>query len=66
MKKRYNMMSITKALETAKQRLTALDVRLKRHTREAEAERIHGLFAKDPSTVYSHVQLNVKVRVAQR
>lgn len=60
------MMSITKPLETAKQRLTALDVRLKRRTREAEAERIHGLFATDSCTVYAHVQLNVKAQVAQR
>lgn len=41
--KKYNMMSITEALEAAAQSLTVLAARLKRCSRGAEAEGINGL-----------------------
>ena len=37
--RKYNSVSITEALKTAKQRLTALATRLKRYTKEGEARR---------------------------
>lgn len=47
--KRYSKVFITEALETSKQRLTALATRLKRYDREAEAEGMNGLFStQDP------------------
>uniref|UniRef100_A0A7N8XHF5 Reverse transcriptase domain-containing protein n=1 Tax=Mastacembelus armatus TaxID=205130 RepID=A0A7N8XHF5_9TELE len=51
--KKYSRLSIPEALETAKQRLTALATRLKRYTREIEARRINRMFSTEPSKVYS-------------
>lgn len=63
--KRYSKVFITEALETSKQRLTALATRLKRYDREAEAEGMNGLFStqdprsqQDPSRLYSQLQRN--------
>jgi len=50
MDKKYNKMSITKALETARGRVTALAT-INRHTRDTEANAMNGLFSKDPSRV---------------
>lgn len=55
MNKIYNKVQITKALETAEQKLTPLTTRLKR---QAEAKRINCLFSKDQSKVYSQLQGN--------
>ena len=51
--KKYRKLSVTEALETAKQRLTALAARLKSYTRELEAWRINTMFTAEPSRVYS-------------
>ncbi|KAA8577610.1 hypothetical protein FQN60_007909, partial [Etheostoma spectabile] len=56
--KKYNKLSIPEALETAKQRLTALATRLKRYKGEAEARRINRMFSTEPSKVYSQWQGN--------
>ena len=56
--RKYNKLSIPEALETAKQRLTALATRLKRYTGEAEARRINMIFSTKPSKVYSQWQGN--------
>lgn len=55
-KKRY--LRSTEALETAKERLTALASHLKRHTRETEARKINKLYFIEPSKVYSQWQRN--------
>ncbi|XP_051931065.1 uncharacterized protein LOC127607055 [Hippocampus zosterae] len=53
---RYIQMTITEALETAKQRLQALSSRLKRYMKENEARRINRLFATQPAKVYAQWQ----------
>eukprot|EP00064_Thunnus_orientalis_P013602 superscaffoldBa00002245_g13641 len=58
MPRKYNKLSIPEALETAKQRLTALTTCLKRYTGEAEARGINRMFSTEPSKVYSHWQGN--------
>ena len=50
------------ALETAKQRLTALASRLRRYTKEAETKKINALFSKEPSKVYSQLQCKNTIR----
>ncbi|XP_078026439.1 uncharacterized protein LOC144464171 [Epinephelus lanceolatus] len=56
--RKYNKLSIPEALETAKQRLTALATRLKRYTKEVEARRINRLFSSEPAKVFSQWQGN--------
>lgn len=58
----YSKVQITKALETAEQKLTPLATRLKR---QAEAKRINGLFSKDYSKVYSQLQGNNNKRAKE-
>ncbi|XP_076733794.1 uncharacterized protein LOC143414044 [Maylandia zebra] len=58
--KKYSKLSIPEALETAKQRLTALASRLRRYTREIEGRRINQLFSTEPAKVYSQWQGNNK------
>lgn len=48
-KQRYNKMSITEALQSAKEGLTAMATRLKTYVREAEAKRKKILLSKDPA-----------------
>ena len=57
-RRKYNSLSIPEALETAKQRLSALATRLKRYTKEGEARRINKLFSTEPAKVYSQWQGN--------
>ena len=51
--KNYSKFFITKALETAKWRLTGLAARLMRYTRDFEARRINRMFTLKQSKVYS-------------
>ena len=52
LKKKYKNIPISEALESAKQRLTALAVRLKRYVRQKESQNINRLFATESSRVY--------------
>ena len=54
--KKYRQLSATEALETAKQRLTALATRLKRYSSEVEAKRINRMFSDNPAKVCSQWQ----------
>ena len=54
--KKYGLLSTAEALGTAQQRLTALAIRLKRYSREAEAKRINRMFSDNPAKVYSQWQ----------
>lgn len=53
---KYNRLSITEALEMAKQRLAALGTYLKRYTRDEEAKRINKRFPTNPARVYPQWQ----------
>ena len=59
---KYNKLFIPEALETTKQRLTALFTRLRRYTREAEARRVNRMLSTEPSTVYAQWKGN-KMRI---
>ena len=50
------------ALETAKQRLTALASRLRRYTKDAETKTINALFSKEPSKEHFQLHCNTTVR----
>ena len=50
---KYSKLSVTEALEAAKQRLIAPAARLKRYTRDMEARRINRMFTTEPSKMYS-------------
>ena len=54
--KKYTKLSTAEALETAKQRLTALATCLKRYTREVETRRIDRMFSNNLFKVYSQWQ----------
>ncbi len=56
--RKHNKLSIPEALETAKQRLTALATQLRRYIEEAEARRINKMFSTEPAKVYSQWQRN--------
>uniref|UniRef100_A0A3Q0R276 Hyperpolarization activated cyclic nucleotide-gated potassium channel 3 n=1 Tax=Amphilophus citrinellus TaxID=61819 RepID=A0A3Q0R276_AMPCI len=62
-KKYNNKLSVPEALETAKQRLTALATCLKRYTKDIEARRINQMFSTEPSKVYSQWQ-GINMRTA--
>ena len=50
--KKYNKLSMSEALETAKQQLTSQATKLRRYTREAEASSVNKMFFTEPSKVY--------------
>ena len=51
--KHLRQAAMKEALESAKQRLIGLSVRLKRYTKEQESKRVNRLFTHNPSRVYS-------------
>ena len=53
---KYSKLSTAEALKTAKERLTVLDLHLKRYTREAENKRINRMFSNNLLKVYSRWQ----------
>lgn len=53
---KYSKLPIPQALETARQRLTALDSLLKRYTREIKCRWINQLYSIEPYKVYSQWQ----------